>query len=490
VAERRRKVHTGELGCVRVGVKLTRRFVLIVSETQEQADKHVQAVASFLDGAGVERAVNKYGTSRGWRRDQLRTANGFNVAGYGLDAAARGVKLDEFRPDLIIFDDIDSQNDSPETVAKKIGSITKAIIPAGSSDCAILFLQNMIHEAGIVSQLVDGRADFLHNREVPTVEKAVNGLKGHFETQADGTRRYRITEGEATWEGQSLETCEQQINEWGFEAFDQEAQHNVAQAGGVFFKEWNPSVHVVDYAEHAGAFYGPDELPDWWPRIAALDWGYSHPSLFLWGAVHPEGIVYVYREVRVAGKHVDGDDGLLELFREKNDGAMALAAGPDIFTMQAKVHGGPTIAQQFMEGFTRGDGVRVPGIGMINPTQGKKRRHQAIQMRKYLQWDDGAGAVMLGRPLLRIFRDRCPNLIEQIPKMLKDDRDPESILKVNVDDKGRGGDDAVDAGCYLLMQRPWIGSNPAVEKPDWMSPAAVDYEREREATKRKRQGMY
>ena len=229
------KSSTAELGCVRLGVKLTRRFVLYVSETQEQADKHVQSVGALFEALGVERAVNRYGSSKGWRRDQLRTANGFNVAAYGLDAAARGVKLDHYRPDLIVFDDLDHQEDSTRTIEKKVNAITTAIIPAGSADCAYLFVQNLIHEESIFAQLVDGRADFLHDRDPACVEKAVRGLETEAVDRGDGLKTYRVTAGTATWEGQGLATCEQQINEWGLRAFLREAQHEVAGTAGYVF---------------------------------------------------------------------------------------------------------------------------------------------------------------------------------------------------------------------------------------------------------------
>lgn len=229
------KSSSGELGCARLCARITRRFVLYVCETQDQADKHVGAISTLLERLDVEKAVNKFGSAKGWRREQLRTANGFNVAGIGLDKATRGVKLDEFRPDLILFDDIDSQHDSLKTVEKKKSSITDSILPAGSSDCGYLFLQNLIHEEGIVNQLVEGRAGFLLNREVPPVIPAVYGMKTGLEAQPDGANLYRIVEGVPSWEGQHLRICEEQINEWGLKAFLREAQHEVHGAGGYFF---------------------------------------------------------------------------------------------------------------------------------------------------------------------------------------------------------------------------------------------------------------
>ncbi|HVT12825.1 MAG TPA: phage terminase large subunit [Fimbriimonadaceae bacterium] len=229
------KSSTAELGCAFVGTKLTRRFVLYVSGTQDQADLHVQAIASLFEQIGVERALSKYGTSKGWRRNQLRTKEGFNVAAYGLDGATRGIKIEKYRPDLIIFDDIDSQSDSTAAVEKKIAAITRAIIPTGASDCAILFLQNLIHEGGVVSRLVDGRAEFLLDREPPMVEPAVIGLATEIVELPDGRRVHRIMAGEASWEGQPLSVCERQINDWGLRAFLREAQHEVKGAEGYFF---------------------------------------------------------------------------------------------------------------------------------------------------------------------------------------------------------------------------------------------------------------
>jgi len=198
------KSSTGELGCVRSCVKLSRRFVLYVSGTQEkQANPHVQAIGGHLERIGVERALNNYGNSRGWTVNLLRTANGFNVAALGLDAASRGVKLDQYRPDLIILDDIDDLNDSRATVEKKVRIITTSILPTGSPDCAVLGLQNLIRPDGVFGLLQSGEADFLHNREPVFMEPAVHGLHVEPEPREDGGKFYRILAGTATWRVQA-----------------------------------------------------------------------------------------------------------------------------------------------------------------------------------------------------------------------------------------------------------------------------------------------
>lgn len=226
------KSSTAELGCAWVGRQLKRRFGLYVSGTQDQADKHIQAVAALFEALGIERAVNEYGASKGWTRQMLRTAHGFNMLSIGLDKGVRGIKLDELRPDFIILDDVDNRHDTPATVEKKIQLITENILPAGSPDVAILFVQNLIHNQSIAQKLADGTAEFLLDRLPVTIEPAVDGLEYELRQREDGTPYYVITAGRATWDGQDLETCARQINAWGLTAFLREAQHLVEDPDG------------------------------------------------------------------------------------------------------------------------------------------------------------------------------------------------------------------------------------------------------------------
>lgn len=226
------KSTTIELATAHVGHKGARRFALYVSETQAQADKHLQAIGAVLERIGIPRATTSYNTSKGWTQQMLRAANGFNVVSFGLDAASRGVKLEEYRPDLIIFDDVDGKHDTPETKRKKLETITETIIPSGSADAAIVFVQNLVYDGSIASDLATGRADWLLDRLPVVVEPAAHGLAYEQRPQPDGGYRYVVTAGEPTWAGQDLATIERQINDWGRRAFEREAQQNVRRTGG------------------------------------------------------------------------------------------------------------------------------------------------------------------------------------------------------------------------------------------------------------------
>lgn len=220
-----------ELACVALGQRKKRNYAVYLSGTQDQADKHVATIAAQLESIGVDRALNKYGASRGWRRERLRTSGGFTVDALGLDTASRGIKTEEKRPDLICFDDLDDRHDSKEVAQKKIETLTQTILPSGSSDCAVLGCQNLIHANSIFSQLADGRADFLLDRIVSGPFKAINDLQ--YEREGD---RIKIVGGVATWEGQSLQVCEGNILTWGLRAFLREAQHEVGDVPGALWR--------------------------------------------------------------------------------------------------------------------------------------------------------------------------------------------------------------------------------------------------------------
>lgn len=228
-----------EMACAVAGARQVRRYALYVCESQEQADDHVSIVAGLLESKAfaamypeaASRKVGKYGNSQGWRRNRLRTASGFTLDAIGLDTAARGVKLDEDRPDLLIFDDLDGDSDTPATTEKKIRAITRKLIPAGSDAPAILAVQNLVSPDGIFAQLADGRADFLADRIVSGPHKAIEGL-----TYEERAGKWVITGGIPTWpEGMGLVVCQADMDDMGLTAFLAEKQHEVEPpAGGMF----------------------------------------------------------------------------------------------------------------------------------------------------------------------------------------------------------------------------------------------------------------
>lgn len=425
------KSSTVEMGAARVCAKLSRRFVLYVSEGQDQANKHVASISAKLEELGIDRATNRFGRVKSWRMDQLRTANGFSVVAMGLDTAARGVKLDDFRPDLIIFDDVDGRHDSPDVTQKKIESITESILPAGSTDCAVLFMQNKIHANSIASQLADGRADFLINRLPVIVHPAVTGLE--YETQdVDGEALYRITAGTPTWEGQSLTVCEQQMNTWGLRAFLREAQHDVHVSGSQFF----PEFQGLDYAGPGrdGRHICPaGDLPTHWVYFGGLDWGYRAPFCFILNGADERGKVIAVDEVY--GPRMTNPDQAAAVVKCILGNGLRLSevlitADP---AMWAKKVSGEGIAKADIEDFW------AAGLNCVQANN--NRLHGFSNLRDYFSRPD----------MFQVMKGKCPNLLRNITnavysKTKFEDLDDDADL-------APGHMDALNAERYGLGQR-------------------------------------
>ena len=220
----------------RLGAIGQRRFCLYVCHTQDLANRTIQAIGNMLENKAFEeyyprmasRQLSKYGYSQGWSMSILRCSNGFNVMGLGLDASVRGLRLDELRADLVILSDVDSRRDSLETIEKKIETITRDILPAGSDDMAVIGIQNLMHKDSIIKRIVDGKTDFLRNRIVNGPHPAILNLQA--EARADG--RHIITGGTPTWAGQDIALCQQQIDDYGYTNFLIECQHEVELVEG------------------------------------------------------------------------------------------------------------------------------------------------------------------------------------------------------------------------------------------------------------------
>lgn len=223
------KSTNAEIGCVALGARDRRSYGWYVCATQEQADDHVSNIASLLESPVLgdyyplmgQRALGKYGNVKGWRRNRLRTAQGFTVDALGLDTARRGARLEEQRPDFMVFDDIDQEDDSTETIKKKTAALTKKLLPAGTPTTAVLVCQNLIHAQSIVSQLAHNKADFLSERIVSGPHPALRNAR----IWHDGTK-WRV-DGIPTWAGQSVERCEAEINRIGPAAWKAECQHDI-----------------------------------------------------------------------------------------------------------------------------------------------------------------------------------------------------------------------------------------------------------------------
>lgn len=128
----------------------SKKFILVVSHTAGLAENIVHDIAAFLDEPNIKKIFGDWTLGRTKdRQDEKHFGfRGRNIIlkGVGAGTAIRGINVDNNRPDIMIFEDIQSREDAEsETISKAlltwmIGTAMKAKSPDG---CMFLFIANM-----------------------------------------------------------------------------------------------------------------------------------------------------------------------------------------------------------------------------------------------------------------------------------------------------------------------------------------------------------
>jgi hypothetical protein len=201
---------------------------------------------------------------------------------------------------------------------------------------------------------------------------------------------------------------------------------------GSYFPEFS-SKHIV----------APFNVPQHWPRYMGYDWGYRSPFAAIWGAVssgrddrgnevpYPKGAIIIYREMW--GKGVDNIDQANRI-GSVSVGENPLAfADPSIFNHE----GGPSIADQFTTVFAK---YKFPSF-------------RAADNERVSGWSQIRQRLVANPPMLYIFAT-CPYLLETLPSLSIDKRNPEDADSTGNDHACLTGDTLVitDSGAIPIKE--------------------------------------
>lgn len=231
-----------------------------------------------------------------------------------------------------------------------------------------------------------------------------------------------------------------------------------------------------DEPENARHVIEPFEIPSWWPRIFALDWGISALTYGLWGAISPDGRCYIYRERAWNGGEEKFD------YLPQNVKVSTWATEVAIDSRSEKIVDvvldwncfdnkgeDQTVADLFhrYSGLTprkadKGPGSRINGRELVQEYLRWKSKPKLKLVRSdfdadYASWvlrnkgmkeyeayldqfNDEPGEINL--PRVVIF-NTCKELIRCIPLCIRDPKNPEDVQEFH-------GDDPYDTFRYLL----------------------------------------
>ena len=199
---------------------------------------------------------------------------------------------------------------------------------------------------------------------------------------------------------------------------------------GQIWPEFNSLVHIIQ----------PFDIPDEWKRVRSIDHGQVHPTACLWGAIDPDGNIFVYQEYYRPGivsdhvkeiKRMSGEEKYFETLlppecwgktREKEGKLWSIydeywEHGVNCVRANNEVNGGINRVGEYF----KIDPERV------HPLTGEK-----------------------GSPALFIFKN-CKNLIIEIPEYGWKDQKTEEKAK---EAPKKVKDDACDSLRYMIMSRP------------------------------------
>lgn len=141
----------------------TERYILVISDTADQARGYLKTIADELDHNEEIRAKFPLACEHGdtWNRDRIETGNGVCVEAIGKGGGVRGKKFKQYRPTLVIVDDPQNDEDvmSPTTRAKDLDWFDKALMSVGDTDTNYFVIGTNLHRESIVN-VVGKRSDF------------------------------------------------------------------------------------------------------------------------------------------------------------------------------------------------------------------------------------------------------------------------------------------------------------------------------------------
>jgi hypothetical protein len=208
-------------------------------------------------------------------------------------------------------------------------------------------------------------------------------------------------------------------------------------SAGQFFTTWREDVHVIPWFER----------PKGWRVWAAMDYGRIHYTVVHLLTESDDGVLYYLDEYgerdRLPYSHAAGIVKMLWRNGLTVGELSQFVAGTDVFSRSTDEQG-RTIAEQYA------------GHGIYLTPADTDRINGAAELANRLGDTDPDHPV----PVTMHVTDRCPQLIEAMPRMIHDDNRPEDVKKVHCDpDTGQGGDDFYDCARYGAMVSPQIDFN-------------------------------
>lgn len=273
-------------------------YALVVARNKDKVQEHIANVETLLSAPKVRSMCPGLSTpqrteitnqQRRWTSSFLKTQANYAIQGGTLDSGLAGSRVEETRPTLLIFDDVDGREDSPVIAESRFRQLTTEILPMRQSNTLVFFAQNLISRYSVMYRIQMGQDRALTNRKPTQPVKAVIDLKTEQRT-VDGIVKDVYVSGTPTWHVWDAQRIQDEIDTEGLSSFLREAQHEVEESKeGVILYNYDDNVHVISESEFNNVFGKNAWLH--WRKKAGNDWARTktdkHANVAAWLAVSP-----------------------------------------------------------------------------------------------------------------------------------------------------------------------------------------------------------
>lgn len=135
-----------------------KKFVIILSQTEQKARQHLQNIKRELENNSILRKdLGPFDEEKNQWGSTALIIKKFNakIMIGSVEQSIRGLRFGENRPDLIILDDVEDTNSvrTQEGRNKTYDWLTGEVIPAGDKNTRIIAIGNLLHEDSLLKRL-------------------------------------------------------------------------------------------------------------------------------------------------------------------------------------------------------------------------------------------------------------------------------------------------------------------------------------------------
>ena len=145
-----------------------KRNILLISDTLDQAKTFISAIKSELEeNQQIKEDFGNLVSDDKWSQDKIITSNRVQVYGRGAGQKLRGNKFGAIRPELVIIDDLenDEQVETEQQRQKLFNWFMKALIPVGSPTTDFVYIGTVLHYESLLQKLLTLPAFSMWNRK-------------------------------------------------------------------------------------------------------------------------------------------------------------------------------------------------------------------------------------------------------------------------------------------------------------------------------------